>query len=81
MARTMIRFECGVEDRCGRVWGPFDYVQLTYDELRVGPEGEFAAQYIHSSPRGHGRWIMWDPGPFAADPDWYSDVIIYTEEA
>ena len=78
---VMIRFECGVEDRAGRDWGPFDYVQLTYDTLVVGPQDTPAAQYLHATTRTHGRWIMWKPGPFAADPDWYSDVLIYEADA
>lgn len=61
-----LRFECGQEDRTSPEYGPFPFVQLTYDEVRVGPDGDSFASF---STEGEWRTLQ--------DPDWYSDVMIY----
>lgn len=40
MAKVFIRFEYGQEDRVGEDLGPFEYIQMTYDTLTAGPDGE-----------------------------------------
>lgn len=37
---VMIHFECGREDRWSEDLGPFPFVQMTYNVLRVGHDGE-----------------------------------------
>jgi hypothetical protein len=65
---TFVRFECGGEDRMGPDLGPFEFVQLTYCDLRVqSPEDDFdrtIAAY-------HDGW--WVDGE---DRRW-SDVVIF----
>jgi hypothetical protein len=67
---VMVRFECGQEDRWSEEYGPFEFVQLTYGELRTGPDGESFAYY----EKGEWKIIGDDSGV------WYSDVIVWTEE-
>ena len=50
--------------------GPFEYVELTYDHLRVGPEGEHIG---HRDPGGNGWFLNDDPVPF-------SDIDVYAGE-
>lgn len=45
--------------------GPFDYVELTYEMLRVGPEGEEIGGFMNGL-----WWLSGDPYPF-------SDLDIY----
>lgn len=42
---TFIRFEHIPEGRMSEDLGPVEWVQLTYDELRVSPDGESYAIY------------------------------------
>lgn len=67
MKDFMIRFEHGQEDRISKEYGPFPFVQLTYGELRTGPEGDPFAYYLE------GAWFLIDN----EDKDPYTDVIIY----
>ena len=63
-----IRFECVSEDRVSPPYGPFEYVQLTYNMLRVNPDGmEFA--FIDSD----GRWRLQGEGN---GRDYWTDVVI-----
>lgn len=88
--RYFIRPERGREDACGPVLGPFDeFVQLTYSELRVGPEGDWLAY----QPFGDADWhFSADLDIPIADPssmdgctaeDWrsqgWSDLVIWAE--
>mgnify|MGYP001617056115 CR=1 FL=1 len=42
-----IQFECGQEDRQSKLYGPYPFVQLTYDSLRVGEDGDiFLANFV-----------------------------------
>lgn len=66
--QVMIRFECGSEERFSQEFGPFEFVQLTYLELRVGPDGDTFAVYDED----RNRWVLNDD-----DLDTYSDVVIY----
>ena len=63
-----IRFERGQEDKVSEEYGPFPFVQLTYDSLRVGPDGDEFAAY---DPEGY-----WFREGFR-DMEKWSDVIIY----
>lgn len=65
----MIRFECGQEERMGEPLGPFDYVQITYEAIRVedqsAPGGErVLAQCVN------GWWID-------AEGQRWSDVVLF----
>lgn len=63
---TMVRFECGREDRIGEVQGPFEFVQLTNGELRAGPDGEVTLGWLNTS----GDWLT-------PDQQVWSDVVIW----
>lgn len=67
LENVMVRFECGKEDRWSREYGPFDFVQLTYMELRVGPDGDPFAYYRV----GEGMWVL------LGEDVMYSDVVIF----
>ena len=72
--KTFVRFECGSEDRESAVFGPFEYVQLTYGGLTVCRAGvvddDFAA-FISG-------W--WQTGDLAEAELW-SDVVIWGKKA
>lgn len=55
-----------------KTFGPYDeFIQLTYHELRSGPDGDFVA-WIDEN----GVWRVKDDQS-ATDPDyWYSDIVI-----
>lgn len=58
---TYVRFECGREDRMSKDYGPFEYVQLTYNVLRVAASNsddtDFA--FLHKpSPGGDVAWVI-----------------------
>ncbi len=69
MADVYVRFECGQEDRVGEELGPFPFVQLTYNELRFGPDGETLAVYDREAD-------VWVP---TSEVEMYSDVVIYSK--
>lgn len=67
---VMVRFE---REGRGRIdYGPFPFVQLTYESLRAGPEGEEFA-YLHSDD---GLWRVFGPGVTVG----WTDVIIWAVE-
>jgi hypothetical protein len=71
------RFERGCEDADPVTIGPFpDFIQLTYNDLRVGPDGDRVA-YMN----GDHEWKI-DLG-FAPTPEdakaWWSDVCVWAE--
>jgi hypothetical protein len=62
--RTYVRFEHVPEGRMTDDLGPFEWVQLTYNELRVSPDGgEFAVFAF-------GHWRPKDGGI-------YTDIVIW----
>ena len=62
--RITVQFETGQEDRQSDVFGPFEFVQLTYGSIRVGENGdEFLAEH------NDGWWVT-------QDGQKWSDVII-----
>ncbi len=63
--KVFIRFECGSEDRIGRELGPYPWIQVTYDAIRVGEDGDTYLAHID----GDGRWVT-------ADGQWWSDFVI-----
>lgn len=72
---TYIRFERGRHGIVGPIFGPFEWVQLTYGHIRIGPEGEDFA--FLDEPGGD--WIIYDDVvlPQGHTDRHYSDVIIY----
>lgn len=60
-----VRYECGSEDRMSREYGPYEYVQLTYNDLTT-LEGELLASLDLD-----GYWY-----PVAEHGVHYSDVVI-----
>ena len=68
---VLVRFECGQEDRISVECGPFPFLQVTYNELRIGPEGETLATF---NAETH-EWRVLN------QEAWYSDVLIYPVEA
>lgn len=87
---TYFHLECGQENRFSPTFGPFEFVQLTYDLLRVGPNGVEVAFFDQKS----GGWLFSDR-PEVVEVlgkgedtfkmgqrigninDWYSDVVIF----
>lgn len=72
--RYFARPECGQEDRVGPTFGPFDeFLQLTYEDLRVGPDGKEIAQL--------GTDGYWHMRPEFCDPDIaWSDIVVWAED-
>jgi hypothetical protein len=66
--QTFIRFEHGQDDRMSEVFGPFEFVQLTYGSLRVGPDGD-----IFFATHANGLWIT-------EDGEAWSDVVIWGDK-
>lgn len=52
-------------------FGPFPFVQLTYEILRVGPEGDDFAWFDPEE----GAWFCKETGD-----EWWSDVVIWGKE-
>jgi hypothetical protein len=72
---TMIRFERGQYDKWSQEFGPFEFVQLTYEGLRIAPDGDWLANYTE------GFWRLTNEAvkTITAEElqqEW-SDVIIY----
>ena len=72
------RFECGLEDRMSQnIPLGCTFVQLTYDSLRVGPDGRTVATFLN------GEWIPC--GAFRREHDlgpyWWSDIIVWGDLA
>ena len=63
---VFVRFECGSEDRMSGEYGPFPFVQLTYNELRVGPDDDGFAYFGGAD----GFWRVGD------GKERWSDVVI-----
>lgn len=60
-----VRFEFGQEDRESEEMGPFPFAQITYDDIRVGEDGDrFLAHFTD------GFWVT-------EDGQKWSDVIIF----
>lgn len=70
MAKVFVRFERGRDDVIGPTYGPYDFVQVTYTELRTSPDGEALATY------DNGDWNLVDA---ERDETVFSDFIIYSE--
>lgn len=74
--KTYVQFERGRDDVWGPLLGPFDWVQLTYGDLRIPEDGDTLAFFKKS-----GEWELTDlAGEYAGQV--YSDLIIshYAEE-
>lgn len=57
----------------GPTLGPYDWLQVTYDTLRIPPDGEAIAVMQE------GTWILCDPAaPYAGDEGPYTDFVIST---
>ena len=70
---VFIRFERGRDDVVGPTLGPFEWVQQTYQDLRVSPDGETLAQWVGNA----GEWFIID-GEHAEE--FYSDFVIYDRD-
>lgn len=73
---TFIRLECGKEDRVSKEYGPFPFTQLTYDSLRVGPDGTHVADISRD-----GIWLI--GGTIFTDEDFaqtWTDVVIFDRQ-
>lgn len=70
-----VRFERGQQDKQSQEFGPFEFVQLTYEGLRIAPDGEWLANYTD------GFWRLTDESVKSISADdlqqEWSDVIIY----
>lgn len=81
-AGTMVRFESSKDDASSKAYGPFPFVQLTYTELRVGPDGDVFASIDDEEHLWH---IETSGENLAAIPHEdrrpWSDVVIYEAES
>lgn len=68
--QTYFRFEIGQEDRWSEVYGPYEFVQLTYGSLRISPDGEDFAFLSNKD----GYWHI-----LTELETYYSDVVIWGE--
>lgn len=66
---TYIRFDHIPEDRSSEPLGPFPFVQLTHELIRIGPDGEEIGHIDEDD-----MWVV------IGDPNKYTDVVIYGEE-
>lgn len=64
-----VRFERGRDDVCGPVLGPYEWVQQTYEDLRVSPDGEIIAQWVVKA----GEWFIVSG---EHEDEFYSDFIV-----
>jgi hypothetical protein len=77
---TYFRLECGQEDRISREFGPFDFVQFTYSNLRVELNNDTVIAAYHAAD---GEWRLNEEflDILGIDKElanqWYSDIIIY----
>jgi hypothetical protein len=70
-----VRPECPREDRVGKELGPFpDFLQLTYEDLRIGPDGDVIAQYNLNT----GHWCFREN--FRDNNEEWSDIVIYAKD-
>ncbi len=63
-SNVTITFEYGQQDRFSDVFGPYPFVQITYDSIRVGENGD-----THLADFVDGLWVT-------QDGQKWSDVII-----
>ncbi len=86
--RMYFRPETGYENRFGHAYGPFEWLQLTYSELRISPDGDSAmalsvdaGKWIFASNNGikagHGLGVVAHPDD--ADKEW-SDIVIFESD-
>lgn len=68
-----VRFECGREDRMGEALGPFHFVQITYEDLRVADDADPDGNRILA--QCDGDWIT------LVDKQVWSDVVIFNADA
>lgn len=64
-----LRFERGRDDVMGPTYGPYEFIQFTYGNLRIPEDRDLAFR------NNVGDWEICDGGPH--DGCHYSDVIIY----
>jgi hypothetical protein len=83
MIKTYIRFERGRDGVIGPTFGPFDFVQLTYDELRVGRDGEPFALFDQTKGDWFIRYYEGTAKAWGADTrkEPWSDIIIWGENS
>lgn len=61
-----ITFEYGQQGRMGDTLGPYDFVQVTYDTVRAGPDGDFVLAHF-----ANGLWVT-------VDGQQWSDFVVHT---
>lgn len=72
--KVMVRFEDGQHDAVSKEYGPYPFVQLTYESLRVGPDGDWLAVYQL------GKWHLDSQKSQEEGYLYFSDVVIYAQE-
>ena len=60
-----VQLSCGSEDRMTEELGPFEFVEITYGDLWIGPDRKQQLAYIDEE----GGWIH--------NGEWYSDISIW----
>jgi len=70
---TFVRFERGRNDVMGPTFGPFEFLQQTYEELRISPDGETLAYW----DEGANEWFL-NQKAGIHQGEFYSDFVVYT---
>lgn len=68
-----VRFEYGQEGRISQTYGPYEFVQQTYEDLRVEPVGGDGTAVKELARIIHGLWVV--------DGVTYSDFIVYGDKS
>ena len=79
--QLFFRPETGCEDRMGSTYGPFEFVQLTYGELRIGPNGDpvmFFADGMWLFVPSNSQQITFKPRKKDIKQEW-SDIVIWAK--
>ena len=82
--KLCFRPECGPENRFGHTYGPFEFLQLTYGELRISPDGDSAMVLVGNKWKFTGEVVGHGIGVVAHADDvgqvWTDIVISVAEE-
>jgi len=71
MAEVYIQFEYGQEDRISEEFGPFPFIQLTYDMVRTGEDGD---DHIATMDPTDQTWVC------HRDDNRYSDFVVFSKD-
>lgn len=71
--KVFVRFERGRDEVTGPTFGPFEWFQQTYQDLRVSPDGDPLAEWNEKA----GEWFIIKG---EHEGEFYSDFIVYSSD-